>query len=74
MENKENLPMTVAAFARKIGVPRQSLYKYIATKRLRAKKAGHLTVIEPAEAERFMGMIQRVECGDTVKSILPSRY
>lgn len=69
MEN-EGLPQTVASFAREIGLTRQALYKRIAKGELRARKAGHLTVIDPAEAAKFKARTRKVLCGGKEQTVV----
>ena len=71
MENDHSLlPQTVASFAREVGMTRQALYKHIARGNLRAKKAGHFTVIEPADAEHFKGRLRPIRYGARMQQVV----
>lgn len=64
------LPQTVASFAREVGMTRQALYKHIARGNLRAKKAGHFTVIEPADALQFKGRLRPIRYGARTQQVV----
>lgn len=70
MSNKTDIPQTVASFAREIGMTRQALYKHIAAGNLRAKKAGHFTVIEPRDADAFRKRLRPIRYGDQTRHVV----
>ena len=63
-------PQTVASFAREIGMARQSLYKHIAAGRLRARKVGHFTVIEPNDAAAFKQRLRSIRHGNRTRTVV----
>ena len=64
------LPQTVASFARDIGMTRQALYKHIASGNLKARKAGHFTVIEPADAAAFRSRLRSIRSGNRTQTVV----
>lgn len=68
--NDTLLPQTVAGFAKSIGMTRQALYKHIAAGRLKARKVGHFTVIEPSDAESFRSRLRSIRYGDRIQTVV----
>jgi hypothetical protein len=64
------LPQTVAGFAKDIGMTRQALYKHIAAGRLKARKVGRFTVVEPADAATFKARLRSIRYGDRIQTVL----
>lgn len=68
--NDTPLPQTVAGFAKDIGMTRQALYKHIAAGRLKARKVGHFTVVEPADAADFKSKLRSIRYGNRTQTVL----
>lgn len=62
-------PQTVAGFAREIGMTRQGLYKHIEAGRLKARKVGHFTVIDKADADQFRARLRTINYGGKERSV-----
>lgn len=60
----EKLALSIASCCRLCSVGRTFLYQEIAAGRLRAVKAGRRTLIEAAEARRWLSSLQRITPSD----------
>lgn len=70
MNGNEAPPQTVAGFAREIGMTRQALYKHIAAGRLKARKVGHFTVVDPPDAAEFRKRLRTIRYGDREQTVV----